>query len=87
MLVGAWLLLVQSDFTDDIEVRPIGLDHKKFAHSHWLKNDVGDVEIVGNHYHIRSVAMLQNVLQNAFVIQFGLTVRYHARWKCAFRSR
>jgi hypothetical protein len=46
------LFVVHPYLTDDIEIRPIGLDHEKFAHSHWLKSNVADVEIVGNHHQI-----------------------------------
>lgn len=46
------LLVIHLDFTNNIDIRPIGLDHKKFAHNWWLKNNVGDVEIVGNYYQI-----------------------------------
>jgi hypothetical protein len=46
------LLIVDLDFADNINIRPIGLDHEKFAHSRWLKDNVGDVEIVGNHHQI-----------------------------------
>jgi hypothetical protein len=46
------LLVIHQDFTDEINIHSIGLDHKKFAHDWWLKNNVGDVEIVGNHYQI-----------------------------------
>ena len=46
------LLAVHLDFTDNIDVRSIGLDHEKFAHNWWLKDNVGDVEIVGNHHQI-----------------------------------
>ena len=55
------LLVVDQDFTDDIEIRPIGPDHEKFAHSYWLKNNVFDVESVGNHHRIRGAAVLQKV--------------------------
>ena len=68
------LLVVHPDFTDDIEIRPIGLNHEKFTHRNRVfKNNVGDVEIVGNHHQIRGIAVFQNFLQNAFLIQFGLT--------------
>jgi hypothetical protein len=80
------LLVVHPDFTDDIETRPIRLDHEKFAHNCCLNNNVGDVEIVGNHHQIRGVAVFQNVLQNAFVVQFGLTVRHYARWQQILNS-
>ena len=46
------LLAVDLDFTDNIDVRSIGLDHEKFAHNWWLKDNVGDVKIVGNHHQI-----------------------------------
>ena len=46
------LLVIHQDFADNINIRPIGLDHKKFAHNWWLKNNVGDVQIVGNHHQI-----------------------------------
>jgi hypothetical protein len=51
-LVGVRQLLVaHSDFTDDIEIHPVGVEHEKFPHLNcWLKNNVGDVEIVGNHH-------------------------------------
>jgi hypothetical protein len=49
-LAGArQLLVVHPDFTDDIEIRPVGLEHEKFPHNCWLKNNVADVEIVRNH--------------------------------------
>ena len=74
-------LVAHSDFTDDIEIRPVGLEHEKFPHTNcWLKKNVGDVEIVGNHHQIRGGVVLQNFLQNAFIIQFGLTVRDYAWW-------
>jgi len=81
-LVGVRQLLVaHPDFTDYIEIRPVGLENEKFSHINcWLKNNVGDVEIVGNHHQIRGVVVFQNFLQNAFIIQFGLTVRDYARW-------
>ena len=70
------LLIAHPDFTNDIEIRPVGLEHKKFPHTHCrLKKNVGDVEIVGNHHQIRSGVVFQNFLQDAFIIQFGLTVR------------
>jgi hypothetical protein len=75
------LLVAHPDFADDIEIRPVGLEHEKFPHLNcWLKDNVGDVEIVGNHHQIRGVVVFQNFLQNAFIIQFGLTVRDNARW-------
>lgn len=75
------LLVAHPDFTDDIEIRPVGLEHEQFPHMNsWLKNNVGDVEIVGDHHQIREVSMFQDFLQNAFIIRFGLTVRDHARW-------
>jgi hypothetical protein len=46
------LLVVRLDFTDDIDIRTVGLDHEKFAHNCWLKNNVGNVEIVGNYHQI-----------------------------------
>jgi Phage integrase family len=81
-LVGVRQLLVSHpDFTDDIEIRPVRLEHEKFSHTNcWLEKNVGDVEIVGNHHQIRGVVVVQNFLQNAFIIQFGLTVRDYARW-------
>ena len=81
-LVGMRQLLVaHPDFTDDIEIRFVGPEHEKFAHRYRvLKNNVGDVEIVGNHHQIRGAAVFQNFLQNAFLIHFGLTLRYYARW-------
>jgi hypothetical protein len=51
------LLAVHLDFTDNIDIRPMGLDYEKFAHNRWLKNNVGDIEIVGNHHQIRGVAV------------------------------
>jgi hypothetical protein len=73
------MIFAHPDFTDDIEIRSIGLDHEKFAHDRRLKNNVGDVEIAGNHHQVRAVTVFHNVLQNAFIIQFGLTVGYDAR--------
>jgi hypothetical protein len=74
-------LVAHLDFTDDIKICPVRLEHEKFPHLNcWLKNNVGDVEIVGNHHQIRGVVVFQNFSQNAFIIQFGLTVRDDARW-------
>ena len=74
-------MVAHPHFTDNIEIRPVGLEHEKFPHLNcWLKNNIGDVEVVGNHHQIRGVVVFQNFLQNAFVIQFGLTVRDYARW-------
>jgi hypothetical protein len=54
----ARLLITQSDFTDDLKIRLIWLKHEKFAHGHCVfEDDIGDVEIVGNHYQVRWIAM------------------------------
>lgn len=75
------LLVAHPDFTNDIEIRPVGLEHDQLPHTNsWLKNNVGDVEIVGDHHQIRDVSMFQNFLQNAFIVCFGLTVRDCAGW-------
>ncbi|MGA7178135.1 MAG: hypothetical protein WBX11_00915 [Thiobacillaceae bacterium] len=70
------------DVTDYSEICPVGLEHEKFPHTYtcWLKNYVGDVEIVGNHHQIRGAAVVQNFLQHPFIIQCGLTFRDHAGW-------
>jgi hypothetical protein len=50
--------ITQSDFTDEIKIRLIWLNHVQFAHGHRVfEDDIGNVEIVGNHYQVRSVAM------------------------------
>ena len=65
----ARVLIAHPDFTDDIEIRPMGLEHEKLPHVNcWLKKNVGDVEIVCDHHQIRKVVVLQNFLQNAFII-------------------
>ncbi|MDE2210092.1 MAG: hypothetical protein KGJ99_10230, partial [Betaproteobacteria bacterium] len=75
------LSVAHPDFADHIEILPVGLDHEKVAHSRWLKNNVSDVEIVGNQHQVRWTAVVQDVLQNAFVVQFGPTFRHYARWQ------
>jgi hypothetical protein len=74
-------LVTHLDFTNDIEIRAVGLEHEKIPHLNcWLEHDAGDVEIVSNHHQIRGAVVFSNFLQNAFVVQFGLTVRYYTRW-------
>ena len=62
MRIGVDVLLVtHADFADDVKVRPVGLENEKITHGNrWLENDVGDVEIVRNHYQIRRRAMVLN---------------------------
>ena len=63
------LLVAHPDFTDDIEIRPFGLEHEKFPHTYCgLKKNVSDVEIVGNHHQIRGAVVFQRFLQNAFIV-------------------
>ena len=78
---GRDLLVVQSNFADDIEIRSFGLNHEKFAHrDRVFEHNIGDVEIMGNHYQVRKIAVFQNFLHNAFPIQFSLLFRYGTRW-------
>jgi hypothetical protein len=68
------LLVAHPDFADDIEIRPVGLEHEKFPHLNcWLKDNVGDVEIVSNHVldRIISVETVQWLLY--FMFLFALT--------------
>ena len=63
------LLIAHPDFTDDIEIRAVGLEHEKFAHRDCVfEHNVGDVEIVGNHHQIRGIVVFQNFLHNKFLI-------------------
>jgi hypothetical protein len=52
------LLVTHLDFTDDIDIRPIGLEHEEIPHLYcWLENNAGDVEIMSNHHQIRAVVV------------------------------
>jgi hypothetical protein len=47
------LLVAHPDFANDIEIRLVGLEHEKFPHVDcWLKKNVRDVEVMGNHHQI-----------------------------------
>ena len=62
-LVGVRELLVAHLYlADDVEVTPIGPDHENFTHGGWLENNVGDVQIMGNHHQIRGASIIQNAL-------------------------
>lgn len=67
--------IVAADVVDDIEIRPIGLENKEIAHGNRrFKNDVGNIEIVGNHHQVRGRAVAPDVLQDPLLIHRGLTV-------------
>ena len=77
---ACWFINRPSGFTDDIEVRPFGLEHEKFPNINcWLKNNAGDVEIVDNHHQIR-VAVFFRISCKRFHYSIWPDYRRLRRW-------